>query len=167
MEYEKYRQQRVAVIQVADYLARWAVRKFDIDPQTGGIRIPQTFDLYHCVWHLMERRPRNLTAEPVGNLKIWLPARRAEGHLAQKNPAIWNYLSPRRQHVVEQQLRRLFSYEFHMHVEQELLRGVQKTEAVRNYIRLYRLGLDCEDTLLKNLQRHERALREFLGHPKD
>ena len=49
---------RVCAIRVEPYLATYAKMKFDVDPKTGGIRIPDSFDLYHCVWQLMSRRPQ-------------------------------------------------------------------------------------------------------------
>ena len=166
MDPQQYMKRRVCAIRVEPYLAEYARRKFDIDPKTGGIRIPDSFDLYHCVWNLMERHPVN--AEPPGdaNLVIWLPARRNTEGVAQKNPAYWNYLSPRSQHLVEKSLRRLFNWEFHHYCEDLISRGCKKAEAVRSFISLYRLGIDSEDALLKNLQRHERTVQVFLGIKK-
>lgn len=168
MEHQQYMKRRVCAIRVEPYLATYAKMKFDVDPKTGGIRIPDSFDLYHCVWQLMERRPvgAELPGEP--NLMIWLPARRGTDGLAQKNPAFWNYLSPRSARQVERQLRQLFNWEFHHYMDMAT-RGEQrrtKIQAVRSFISKYSLGLDCEDALLKNIQRHERTIQVFLGIKK-
>ncbi len=166
MEHQLYQNRRVALIRVEPYLAAYARRKFESDPKTGGIRIPDSFDLYHCVWQLMERRPRDYRPTGNENLCIWLPARRGTEGTGQKNPAFWNYISPRHARLVEKQLRRLFNWEFHHHCEQQLEQGCTKVEAVRQFVSRYHLGLDCEDALLKNLQRHERTMKVFLGITK-
>ena len=163
MEHQLYQKRRVAMIRVEPYLAAYARRKFEADPVTGGIRIPDSFDLYHCVWQVMERPPRGYHPTGNENLCIWLPFRRTS---PSKHPEHWNYISPRHQWAVEKQLRRLFNWEFHHFVGQQLEHGQMKVDAVREFVRLYHLGLDCEDALLKNLQRHERTMQEFLGVTK-
>lgn len=166
MEHQQYQRRRVCAIRVEPYLATYALRKFDVDERSGAIRIPDSFDLYHCVWQLMERRPRGVGDAADANLKIWLPARRGIDGIAQKNPAFWNYLSPRSGRIIEKSLRRLFNWEFHHYCENLISRGMPKKESVRRFIRLYGLGIDCEDALLKNLQRHERTVQAFLGIKK-
>lgn len=166
MEHQQYMKQRVCAIRVEPYLAKYARAKFDVDPKTGGIRIPDSFDLYHCVWQLMERRPKGAELPEDPNLTIWLPARRCTEGLAQKNPAYWNYLSPRSQRLIEKSLRRLFNWEFHHFCDNLVSQSVTKKEAVDRFISKYDLGIDAEDTLLKNLQRHERTIQVFLGIKK-
>lgn len=166
MEHQQYMKRRVAAIRVEPYLATYARMKFDTDQKTGGIKIPDSFDLYHCVWQLMERRPKGAEVPQDPNLSIWLPARRGIEQVAQKNPAFWNYLSPRSARLIEKSLRRLFNWEFHHFCEDLISQGVCKKEAVGRFIRMYGLGIDCEETLLKNLQRHERTIQVFLGIKK-
>lgn len=166
MEHQQYLRKRVATIRVEPYLATYARRKFETDPKSGGIKIPDNFDLYHCVWQVMSRRPKAAASPGDENLAIWLPARRGIDGIAQKNPAFWNYISPRGARLIEKSLRRLFNWEFHHWCEDQVAQGVQKVDAVRGFIRYYGLGLDCEDALLKNLQRHERAVSVFLGIKK-
>lgn len=166
MEHQEYQKRRICAIRVEPYLAKYARMKFDVDAQTGGIRIPDSFDLYHCVWQLMERRPVGVELPKDANLTIWLPARRGIEGVAQKNPAFWNYLSPRSARQVERSLRRLFNWEFHHYCDDLISRGLAKKESVGRFIRKYGLGIDCEDALLKNLQRHERTIHAFLGIKK-
>jgi hypothetical protein len=162
---ERYVKRRVCEIRVEPYLAAYARRKFDTDPKTGGIRIPDSFDLYHCVWQLMSLRPRHSVDEGQlpANLRIHLPARRASETLSQKNPAYYNYIPPRFHWIIGKSLRRLFNWEFHHYVEQRIQEGVTKVEAVRSFVRMYHLGIDCEDALLKNMQRYERSMKIFLN----
>lgn len=166
MEKEKYQRKRVASIHVEPYLAAYARKKFDIDEKTGGIKIPDIFDLYHCVWQVMLRRPKDTVPLGNENLAIWLPARRGIDGMMQKNPAYWNYISPHGARQVEKQLRRLFNWEFHHYCEDRIAGGMTKIDAVRSFAGQYALGIDCEDALLKNLQRYERTMCVFLGIQK-
>ena len=173
MEDKQTKNRRVCSISVPDYLARYARLKFDTDPKTGGIRIPDSFNLYHCVWHAMAKWPLERWHVGVmrrvetagGNLTIHLPDRRSpeDGH--RKNPRYWNYISPRSARVIAAELKRLFDWEFHHYVENllEYRDDVTKKEAVRRFARKYSLGIDAEDALIKNFQRHERKTRLFLG----
>ena len=175
MEHHQQQKRRVAMIRVEPYLAKYARRKFDIDPETGGIRIPDSFNLYHCVWQSMAKWPVrnwrigfNRPAEgSEGNLLIHLPNRREEGGF-RKNPLYWNYISPRHARLINRELKRLFDWEFHHYVEilLEYHPDMTKKESVGRFVRKYDLGIDAEDALLKNFQRHERAVRIFLGLKK-
>lgn len=158
-------------IHVEPYLATYARQKFEVDPKTGGIRIPDNFDLYHCVWHAMAKWPlerwhigvKRRVEAPEGNLLIHLPSRRPEGGFS-KDPRYWNYIPPRSARVINRELKRLFDWEFHHYVENALLygHGISKKEAVRRFAAKYSLGIDTEDALLKNFQRYERKNRLFL-----
>ena len=165
MEHQQYQKKRVAQICIKPYLATYAKKKFEIDPKTGGIKIPDSFDLYHCIWQLMERQPRHQAdgSEQKVNLTIWLPFRRTT---PSKHPEYWNYIPPRKHWIIEKALRQLFNWEFHHYVEGLITKGTAKVDAVRSFIRYYGLGLDCEDALLKNMQRYERSIQAFLGIQK-
>ena len=162
MDHYQYQKRRVACIRVEPYLAQYAMRKFKTDSHTGGLIIPDSLDLYHCVWSVMARRPLGAAVQDGCNLKIFLPFRRSADGVPCKHPAYWNYISPRNAHFIEKSLRRLFNWEFHEWCEDLVSRGVTKKEAVDRFISRYSLGLDCEDALLKNLQRYERTVRTFL-----
>lgn len=162
---------RTAEVRVAPYLAKYARMKFDADPKTGGIRIPDSYNLYHCVWQSMSKWPLERwhigglkrVDEPGGNLLIHLPDRRENGF--RKDPRYWNYISPRHARLIGRELKRLFDWEFHHYVEilLEYHPDMTKKEAVQRFARKYCLDIDCEDALLKNFQRHERSIRIFLG----
>ena len=166
---------RVAEIRVEAYLAQYARMKFDVDPRTGGIKIPDSYSLYHCVWQSMSKWPserwhvgvRRPVDAPEGNLLIHLPNRREEGGV-WKNPRYWNYISPRHARLINRELKRLFDWEFHHYVEilLEYQPDITKKEAVARFARKYGLGIDSEDALLKNFQRHLRAVRILLGLKK-
>ena len=58
MEKHKRQMKSVAAISVAPYLAEYARKKFVLNRNNGGIIIPPRYDLYHCVWTLMQRPPQ-------------------------------------------------------------------------------------------------------------
>ena len=111
MEKEDCLKQRTASISVEPYLATYARKKFDIDPKTGGIKIPDKFNLYHAVWHAMAKWPlerwhigvKRRVDNPQGNLLIHLPDCREGG--VRKNPLYWNYISPRSARVINRELK--------------------------------------------------------------
>lgn len=170
----KYQSQhrRVALVRLEPYLAKYARMKFEVDPKSGGIRIPDSFNLYHCVWQAMSKWPLERwhigvlrrSDEPDGNLLIHLPDRRENGF--RKDPRYWNYISPRHARQINRELKRLFDWEFHHYVETLLEYNpgtITKKEAVGRFARKYALGIDVEEALLKNFQRHERSVRILLG----
>ena len=175
MEKEDCLKQRTASISVEPYLATYAQKKFDIDPKTGGIKIPDKFNLYHAVWHAMAKWPlerwhigvKRRVDNPQGNLLIHLPDCREGG--VRKNPLYWNYISPRSARVINRDLKLLFDWEFHHYVEilLEYHPDITKKEAIARFAKKYALGIDTEDALLKNFQRHEKAVRIFLGLKKN
>ena len=59
MEKHKRQMKSVAAISVAPYLAEYAKKKFVLNRNNGGIIIPSRYDLYHCVWTLMQRPPQS------------------------------------------------------------------------------------------------------------
>ena len=175
MEKEDCLKQKTASISVEPYLATYARKKFNIDPKTGGIKIPDKFNLYHAVWHAMAKWPlerwyigvKRRVDNPQGNLLIHLPDCREGG--VRKNPLYWNYISPRSARVINRELKRLFDWEFHHYVEilLEYHPDITKKEAIARFAKKYALGIDTEDALLKNFQRHEKAVRIFLGLKKN
>ena len=158
-----------ARVLVPEYLARWSVRKFEVDSVSGGIRIPPRLELYRLVWQLMEKRPVTLSwcgkVVPVddvaGNLVIQLPCRRGVGGV-RKNPLHWNYLSERSGRIIGRELKRLFDLDFHSYMD-TMPAGVTRKECVRQFCRQYGLGIDAEDTLVKNLQRRRQHVAIFLN----
>lgn len=161
MEKEKYFRKRVANIRVEPYLAEYARKKFEIDGKTGGIKIPDTFDLYHCIWNRMEKPPLGVSISDDGNLKIFLPCRRtgADG-LPRKHPEYWNYLSPTSALEVEACLRQLFNFDFHQQMMDNEHRGRPRQQAEVVEWFLYKYGIDSitPAALLKNFQRYRQRI---------
>lgn len=163
MDHRQYIRKRVAEIWVEPYLAAYARHKFETDRESGGLIIPDSLDLYHCVWSVTTHRPQGAAVPERVNLRIHLPYRRSADGVPCKHPAYWNYISPRNARFIEKALRRLFNWEFHYWCEECVAQGMGKKEAVNGFIRRYDLGLDCEEALIKNLQRHARTMAIFLN----
>lgn len=161
MEKERYHRKRVCSIRVEPYLAEYARKKFDVDPKSGGIKIPYTYDLYHCIWNRMEKPPIGAADVEGANLKIFLPCRRtgADG-LPRKHPEYWNYLSPTSALEVETCLRQLFNFDFHQQMmdNEHLGRPRQQAEVVEWFLSRYGIRSLTSSALLKNFQRYRQRI---------
>ena len=80
MEKHKRQMKSVAAISVAPYLAEYARKKFVLNRNNGGIIIPPRYDLYHCVWTLMQRPPQKKPPFQA----VSLPAPHKSPHPAEK-----------------------------------------------------------------------------------
>ena len=158
MERERYLKNRVASIRVEPYLAEYARKKFAVDPKSGGIKIPYTFELYHCIYNRMEKKPAGAVENPDVNLTINLPDSRMMA--VRKHPEYWNWLSLSAIAEIESCLRSLFNYDFHtvMMANEVMGRPRQQREIVDDFISEYRLTQITSDALLKNFQRYRMRL---------
>lgn len=55
MERKKRLSKRTASVRIEPYLAEYIQKKLEIEPETGGVKIPYTTDLYHVVWNCMAK----------------------------------------------------------------------------------------------------------------
>ncbi len=158
MEKEKYNQKKTVSILVEPYLAEYARKKFAISPNGGGIKIPYTYDLYHCIFNRMQKPPLGAVIAKGGNLLISLPDSRAM--TMRKPPQIWNYLSAEAMTDIEQCLRQLFNYDFHQQMIDNESQGRprQQIEVVENFLRSYGIESLTPSALLKNFQRYRQRI---------
>lgn len=161
MEKEKRISKRSASIRIEPYLAEYIQKKLEIDPKTGGVKIPHTTDLYHVVWNLMAKPDSHSMIPEDANLKIFLPSRRSnmDGHPG-KDPAYFNYLSMSAAKKIEDHVRLLFNFEFHrvMMENEEQGRPKRNQDVVYEFIRKYNLESISPDALLKNFYRYKQRL---------
>lgn len=162
MQREKRYQKKVAHVKIEPYLAEYINAKYCHDPNTGGLRIPCTTDLYHCVWENMSRRRSNQPELIDGNVLISLPCRSREEGQTWKDPAYYNYLSPRGSHEVESCIRRMFNFELHRALleNEEFGKERRDLDVIYDFMRTYRLKSITEDALLKNYYRYRNRLRQ-------
>ena len=161
MEKKKRLSKRIASVRIEPYLAEYIQKKLEIEPETGGIKIPYTTDLYHVVWNCMAKPDSHSLVSPDCNLKIYLPSRRSnmDGHPG-KDPAYYNYLSHAAAKKIEEHIRLLFNFEFHrlMLENEEQGRPKRNQDVVEDFIRTYRLESISSDALLKNFYRYRQRL---------
>lgn len=142
MERKKRLSKRTASVRIEPYLAEYIQKKLEIEPETGGVKIPYTTDLYHVVWNCMAKPDSHHDVMQDCNLKIYLPSRRSkmDGHPG-KDPAYFNYLSSNAAKKIEEHIRLLFNFEFHrlMIENEELGRPLRNQDVVDNFIRRYSL----------------------------
>lgn len=161
MENKKWVSKRTASINIEPYLAEYISKKYEIEPKTGGVKIPYTTDLYFVVWNLMAKPNGRTVGQQEGNLKIHLPMRRSSEELSPgKNPAYYNYLSAASAKIIEQHIRLMFNYEFHrlMMENEEFGRPKKNQEVVLEFMRTYQLKSISMDALLKNFHRFRQRL---------
>lgn len=169
MERKKRASKKICSIEITPYLAEYARKKYHASTVDGSIRIPSTSDLYHCVWHHMQRPPSAPVpaasasrAQPKGNFLISLPSRRPSSSDGPwKDPAYFNYLSSEAAHAIEACLRREFNFEFHrvMMENEEQGRPRRNIDVVEDFMRQYHLKSITSDALLKNYYRYRDLVR--------
>ncbi len=162
MEQKKWATKRVVTIQIEQYLAEYICAKYRKDATTGGVKIPNTTDLYFCVWENMSKQRINQPDVIDGNLRIHLPSRRS-GVISSpwKDPAYYNYLSPAAAKEIESQIRRMFNFELHRVLleNEEFGRQRRNLDVIYEFIRSYQLRSISSDALLKNYYRFRNRLR--------
>lgn len=62
MERKKRLSKRTASVRIEPYLAEYIQKKLEIEPETGGVKIPYTTDLYHVVWNCMASQTLTMTS---------------------------------------------------------------------------------------------------------
>jgi hypothetical protein len=161
MEKEKWTRKRVVAIRIEPYLAEYISAKYESDTVTGGIRIPYSTDLYFCVWEHMSRQRANQPDVIDGNLRIYLPFRKAGACSPWKDPAYYNYLSTSAAKEIEGQIRRMFNFELHRILleNEEFGRQRRNLDVIYDFIRAYHLKSISSDALLKNYYRFRNRLR--------
>lgn len=158
MEKEKYARKKTVAIRVEPYLAEYARKKFSISSKGGGVKIPYTYDLYHCIFNRMQKPPSGIVAPADGNLLICLPDSRQMTE--RKHPETWNYLSASAMADIEQALRQLFNYDFHQQMmdNERLGRPRQQIEVVEYFLSTYGIVSLTSSALLKNFQRYRQRI---------
>jgi hypothetical protein len=149
-----------ANINIEPYLAEYARAKFSTHSSDGGIIIPCSSDLYHCIWEHMAIRKKN-QVDVNGNLLIHLPCRRASDSYAGKNPAYYNYLSTSAASDIEKCLRLMFNFELHRLLleNEEFGHQSKNIDLIVEFRHTYSLDSISEDALLKNYYRYRNRIR--------
>ncbi len=160
MEHKKRLSKIVTTIHIEPYLAEYAIRKFNHHSETDAVMFPPGSCVYCTVWENMAR-PRANASTPAqeGNLTIFLPSRRAGIDGGKwKDPAYFNYLSPRAVNEIEAELREVFNLDLRRTIlknEKERRESKEKRiDVVNRFMQQYGLTAITEDALLKNYARY-------------
>lgn len=140
-------------ISVPEHLKEYIVGKYGIDSD-NPVRLPDTLDLYHCIYDLLEKRPAD---HPVdrGNLELVLPERSIG-----KRPESYNYLGVRSQKILAKKIEIMMWAEVHDLLDTLKHRdGIDYKDAVHLFICKYRIDSLTEDAFLKNYYRWRGTVR--------
>jgi len=136
-------------INIKPYLAEYIKGKFGNlcgDP----IAFPDSSDLYHIIFDLLQKRPEGKSPVDTGNLLINLPSRRIG-----KKPEVYNYLSARAQRMIEKKIKLMFDNELHDRFEENYrdAHRLDNIEIAFGFMTMYSIESISEDALLKNYYR--------------
>lgn len=142
-------------ISIKKHLSEYLIGKFN-NCEEGAVTFPDSYDIYHTLFDLVQKRPSNCVPHECGNLEIVLPERR-EG----KDPAYYNYLSERAQKIIERRIEVKMWAELHDLIdENKHLYGIEYSESIFSFMIKYDIHSISEDALMKNYYRWRDRVRK-------
>lgn len=140
-------------ITVPEHLKEYICGKYG-DESQSPVRIPDSLDLYHCIYDLLEKRPADQLIDR-GNLELILPERSIG-----KRPESYNYLGVRSQKILAKKIEIMMWAEVHDLLDTLKHRdGIDYKDAVHLFICKYRIESLTEDAFLKNYYRWRGTVR--------
>lgn len=141
-------------ISIPQHLAEYIEGKYGSFTD-GPVRLPDSSDLYHVIWDLLEKRPKTAGADS-GNLELVLPER-SYG----KRPESYNYLGIRSQCIIGRKIDTMMWSEAHCYIdEQKHQHGVDYKDAVIRFRLKYGIESLSEDAFIKNYYRWRGKVRK-------
>lgn len=140
-------------ITVPTHIREYLIGKF-CNFQDIPVRFPDSLDIYHVIYDLLEKRPAN---QPVdrGNLEIFLPVRSTG-----KSPDIYNYLGVRSQVLIFRKLDIMLWAELHDFADEQKHRyGINFIISIHKFMNKYGISSLSEDAFLKNYYRWRTKVR--------
>lgn len=123
--------------------------------QEMPIRFPDTQDIYHAIYDLLEKRPANIPIDK-GNIEIHLPERSCG-----KSPEVYNYLGTRSQLIIVRKLELIMWAEAHDYLDTEKHRhGINYIISIHAFMNKYGITTLSEDAFLKNYYRWRAKVRQ-------
>ena len=142
-------------INLTNYLAEYLSGKY-YDPELRCVHIPDSLDLYHTIWDLLQKRPVDCPADEKGNIVLALPDRRTG-----KDPAYYNYLGIRSIKMINKRVENLmYSELFQLLDENKNKLGTEYLESVYLFKCKYCIESISDDGLLKRFQRWRELIRQ-------
>ena len=134
-------------IDLPEHLVEYLRGRFN-DYETGPIRLPDESDLYHTLYDLLRKRPKDKPVD-TGNLELVLPERSLG-----KRPETYNYLSAHSQRIIRQKVTMMMWADVHEYIDhQHHMEGMDYKTAVYRWLCMYDISGISEDALLKNYYR--------------
>ena len=127
------------------YLIQFMEKKFGKKP----IRFPRKHDFNNLLEYLLDMPP--LDYSPVlgeNTLSIILPDFRTI------HTSIYSYLSPASEVIFKKRMKLFFRITFHADINQAVVCGIQKKDAIGLFMEKYDLSPDCIDMLEKDYNRY-------------
>lgn len=149
-------------IYIEPFLAEYLRGKYN-NGANEAFHIPDNTDLYHTIWTLMSRRRVDQSPVDNGNLTFILPERRIG-----KDPASFNYLSPRSAKIIELEIRRMFNRELHTMLDENDQNNheLSNIDVAHNFLCCYAIESISEDALIKNFYRWRDNIRKRVTRRK-
>lgn len=145
-------------INIKSHLSEYCYGKFS-HCSDEPVRFPDSFDLYHSIWNLMQKRPVNCPSDS-GNLEIVLPCRRKNDGPVRKDPQVYNYLGERSAKIIERKIEVLMFAELHDRLDENKHKfGIEYVETVFEFMNQYAITSITEDALIKNYYRWRDVTR--------
>lgn len=143
-------------INIKPHLAEYMYGKYNNCDDESPINLSEKDDLYHMMWQLMRKRPKN--ANPVDSGNLWLVL--SEKHIG-KDPNVYNYIDACCAELIECKIEALFFLELHQRTEENRMDGYPITTQKVVYMFLCEYGIESitEDALIKNDYRWQAKVR--------
>lgn len=143
-------------IKVKPHLAEYLYGKYNNCDSRTPVNLPESDDLYHMMWKLMKKRPKNATPVDEGNL--WLVLN--EKHKG-KDPESYNFLDQSSVGLFACRIEALFFLELHQRTDENRRDGFPVTTQKVVYMMLCEYGIESitEDALIKNDYRWQAKVR--------
>lgn len=141
-------------ISVPPFIAEYMTGKYGSFSHSP-IRLPDSTDLYHVIYDLLEKRPVDAPADR-GNLELVLPERSVG-----KRPETYNYLGLRSQKLLSSRMEVMMWADAHDFIdEQKHQNGVDYKDSVILFRSRYGIESLSEDAFIKNYYRWRGKVRK-------
>ena len=142
-------------ITVPPFIAEYMNGKYGTFDKTSPLRLPDSTDLYHMLFDLLEKRPDGVPADR-GNLELILPERSVG-----KRPETYNYLGVRSQKFLSRRMEVMMWADAHDFIdEMKHQHGVDYKDSVIMFRSRYHIESISEDAFIKNYYRWRGKMRK-------
>lgn len=141
-------------ITIKNHLQEYIIGKF-YDEEKVAVRFPDSIDLYHTIYDLLEKRPMNIHRD-CGNLEIFLPERSTG-----KKTSVYNYLGYRSVLIIQKKIETMMFAELHDLLDEQKHRyGIEYINTIHAFACKYSITSISEDAFLKNYYRWRNTIRK-------